>query len=265
MFSPNRWASSLDSSSVFPCSLVRIGAISSTLPSMFRAALCRISALLAGASLDQVENAFAAACAALSTSAAPPAGTWSTTSPVAGLRTSYVLPDAARVLSPSMIIVAIRHPSSCGLLVSIIIGVVGYGPFGGHWHCGEAPEGRRGRDHRARPTTGEHLRLCVSARGRGRNRRRAPRPRHPVGCRGHQRVRVVLLGRRGVWRLRRRQPPAPLHDRGAGPRSIHEDGEHSARLHRRPRRPLPGRRARAGTRMRPEACRGGPRPDRASP
>src|SRR3989442_2619486 len=183
MFSPNRWASSRDSSSVFPCSLVRIGAISSTLPSMFRAALCRISALLAGASLDQLENAFAAACAALSTSAAPPAGTWSTTSPVARLLTSYGLPDATRVLSPSMIIVAIRHPSSCGLLVSIIIGVVGYGPFGGHWHVGEAREGRLGRSARGRAATGVHLRLCASARGRGRNRRRRSRPPHPVRAR----------------------------------------------------------------------------------
>src|SRR5712671_1555582 len=59
MFSPKRWASSLDSSRVFPCSLVRIGAISSTFPSMCRAALCRISARLAGASLDQLPNALA--------------------------------------------------------------------------------------------------------------------------------------------------------------------------------------------------------------
>src|ERR1700730_4244325 len=91
-----------------------------------------MSARLAGASLDQVANAFAAACAALSTSAGPPAGTWSTISPVAGLRTSYVLPDAALVLSPSMIIVAIRGAPLFGYLVSAsIIGVAGNGGLEG--------------------------------------------------------------------------------------------------------------------------------------
>src|SRR6266849_7180490 len=151
MFSPNRCASSLDSSKVLPCSLVRMGAISSTLPSMCLAALCRISARLAGASLDQLVKALAAACAALSTSAAPPAGTSSTTSPVDGLRTSYVLPDAARVLSPSMIIVAIRAPLfgwiSSVLQLSASAGV----GIGGLSHGCEAGEGRRRRNHRARP------------------------------------------------------------------------------------------------------------------
>src|SRR5207249_4311416 len=112
MFSPKRLASSRDSRRVLPCSLVSRTAISSTLESMCCAALCRISRRWLEGSFDQVMNAFAAACAALSTSAAPPAGTSSTTSPVAGLRTSYVLPDAALVLSPSMIIVAMRHPRS---------------------------------------------------------------------------------------------------------------------------------------------------------
>src|SRR5258707_3056860 len=132
MFSPNRCASRRDSSSVLPCSLVRIGAISSTLASMLRAALCRISARLLGASFDQVVNAFAAAWAARSTSAGPPDGTSSTTSPVAGLRTSYVLPDAAFVLSPSMIIVAIRGTPLFAYLVSAsIIGVPGFRLCGG--------------------------------------------------------------------------------------------------------------------------------------
>src|SRR5260370_994497 len=107
MFSPNRCASILDSRMVFPCSLVRMTAISSTFWSMWWAALCRISARLLFGSFDQVTNALAAAFAALSTSAGPPAGTSSTTSPVAGVRTSYVLPDAALVLSPSMIIVGL--------------------------------------------------------------------------------------------------------------------------------------------------------------
>src|SRR6202022_322605 len=115
MFSPNRLASSRDSSSVLPCSLVSSCAISSTLPSMCWAALCRISRRWLAGSLDHVPNALAAACAALSTSAGPPCGTSSTTSPVAGLRTSYVLPDAARVLSPSMIIVAIGAPLFAGI------------------------------------------------------------------------------------------------------------------------------------------------------
>src|SRR5258706_11577353 len=107
MFSPKRWASSLDSSRVFPCSLVRIGAISSTFPSICRAALCRISARLAGASLDQLPNAFAAAFAALSTSAAPPAGTSSPTSPVAGVWTPYLFAGGALVPPLFIIIVSI--------------------------------------------------------------------------------------------------------------------------------------------------------------
>src|SRR6266849_2680915 len=131
MFSPKRLASSRDSRSVLPCSLVRITAISSTLPSMCWAALCRISRRWLAGSLDQVVNALAAAWAALSTSAAPPAGTSSMSSPVAGLRTSYVLPDAARVLSPSMIIVAIRAPLFVVVVVSIIIRVAGRAPLGG--------------------------------------------------------------------------------------------------------------------------------------
>ena len=118
MFSPKRRASSRDSSSVLPCSLVRTGAISSTFDSMCCEALCKISRRWFAGSFDHVVNALAAACAALSTSAGPPAGTSSTTSPVAGFRTSYVLPDAALVRSPSMIIVAIGHPSSvrCSVL-----------------------------------------------------------------------------------------------------------------------------------------------------
>ena len=88
MFSPKRWASILDSRMVLPCSAVSTGAISSTLASMWAAALCRILARSAGASFDQDGNALRAALAARSTSASPPEGTRSTTSPVAGFRTS---------------------------------------------------------------------------------------------------------------------------------------------------------------------------------
>ena len=88
MFSPKRCASSLDSSSVLPCSLVRMGAISSTLVWAWAAALWRILARSAGASRPQPSCALAAALAARSTSSGPPAGTLSTTSPVAGFITS---------------------------------------------------------------------------------------------------------------------------------------------------------------------------------
>src|SRR5207249_3885214 len=91
---------------VLPCSAVSRGAISSTLVSMWSAALWSTAALLLGVSDDQLSNALAAALAARSTSSGPPDGTSSTTSPVAGLRTSYVSPEAAPARSPSMIIVA---------------------------------------------------------------------------------------------------------------------------------------------------------------
>jgi hypothetical protein len=84
MFSPKRRASILDSSSVLPCSRVRIGAISSTLESMCSAARCRIRRRSAPDSRPQVRCAFSAARAARSTSSGPPFGTSSTTSPVAG-------------------------------------------------------------------------------------------------------------------------------------------------------------------------------------
>src|SRR5207237_9178541 len=49
-------------------------------------------------------------------------GTSSSISPVAGLRTSYVLPDAAVARSPSMIIVAIRHPRAWFWFFDKVIG-----------------------------------------------------------------------------------------------------------------------------------------------
>ena len=88
MLSAKRSASIFDSRSVLPCSLVRIGAISSTLVWACAAALWRILALSAGASFPQASWALAAALAARSTSSGPPAGTLSTTSPVAGFITS---------------------------------------------------------------------------------------------------------------------------------------------------------------------------------
>ncbi len=90
MFSPKRRASIRDSRIVLPCSAVRTGAISSTLPSMWAAASWRMRARSFGASRDHPCCALAAALAARSTSSAPPLGTSSTTSPVAGFRTSYV-------------------------------------------------------------------------------------------------------------------------------------------------------------------------------
>src|SRR5216684_8637391 len=198
MFSPNLCASILDSRIVFPCSLVRMVAISSTFWSMWWAALCSISARLLFGSFDQVTNALAAALAALSTSAGPPAGTSSTTSPVAGLRTSYVLPDAARVLSPSMIIVAISWGSLLIEFLGLFRQCFNYRRrrirgFGGLWDGSEAREGRRRRNHRARQAAGQQLRLRLPAGVRERDRRRAHRPEHQIGNRGDKRVRQVLL------------------------------------------------------------------------
>src|SRR5579864_5206808 len=244
MFSPNRLASRRDSSSVLPCSLVRMTAISSTFLSMWSAALWRISRRWLAGSFDQVANALAAACAALSTSAASPAGTSSTTSPVAGLRTSYVLPDAALVRSPSMIIVAMRHTpvGSFGTWLRLVGNV------------GEAGEGRRCRHHRPRPTAGEQLRLRVSSRVRRSHRRRPRRRGHPRCRRGELR-REVLFGRRRCELFRQGNDALARDARDPRARDVSQDGEHSVRVHRGDLGPLPWRRLRAGACMR-HAVRG---------
>src|SRR5690348_18074694 len=187
MFSPKRRASRRDSRRVLPCSLVSSVAISSTLDSMCCEALCSTSRRWLEGILDHVPKALDAACAALSTSAIPPAGTSSTTSPVAGLRTSYVLPEAALVRSPSMIIVAIRHTPRRLVEFGTWLRLVG--------NVGEAGKGRRRRHRRPRPAAGEQLRLRVPADFRGGNRRHSRRRGHPRRRRDELGREILLRGR----------------------------------------------------------------------
>ncbi len=77
-------------------------ASSSALSSSTSASLCRSSERSFGVASIQVENAFEADSTARSTSSAPQLGTSAITSPVAGLITSIVLPEAASTNSPPM-------------------------------------------------------------------------------------------------------------------------------------------------------------------
>jgi len=102
MFSANRSASIFESRIGLPCSLVSNCATSSRCSRTWATACIRMWARLLLGVLLQAGNAAAAASIARRVSVASPLGTLSTTSPVAGLRTSVVAPLAALVRSPLM-------------------------------------------------------------------------------------------------------------------------------------------------------------------
>src|SRR6266849_6010754 len=111
MFSAKRSASIFESRSGLPCSLVSSWATSSRCSRTWATACIKICARLLLGVLLQAGNAAAAAAIARRVSAASPFGTLSTTSRVAGLRTSVVAPLAALTRSPLMNIWAKATPS----------------------------------------------------------------------------------------------------------------------------------------------------------